>query len=172
MTRVRRVAVLGPGGAGKTTFARRLGAVTGLPVVHLDEQHWLPGWTPTPGEAWRAWQQEHLVADGCWIADGNYSSTMDVRLSRADTVVLLLTPRGRRVRRVLRRTLGSLGRPVQAPGCPERLDPAFLRWVWRYDVDTRPRVEDAVRRLASAADVHRLSSSADVEALLGQLAQG
>lgn len=169
---MRRVAVLGPGGAGKTTFSRRLGAVTGLPVVHLDEQHWQPGWTPTPREAWRAWQEEHLVADGHWIADGNYSGTMDVRLSRADTVVLLFTPRGRRLGRVLRRTLGSLGRPVQASGCPERLDPAFLRWVWRYDVDTRPRVEDAVRRLAVAADVHRLATGADVEAFLRRAGSG
>lgn len=169
---MRRVAVLGPGGAGKTTFSRRLGAVTGLPVVHLDEQHWRPGWTPTPYEAWRAWQEEHLVADGLWIADGNYSSTMHVRLSRADTVVLLYTARSRRVRRVLRRALGSLGRPVQAPGCPERLDPAFVRWVWRYDVDTRPRVEDAVRQLATAADVHRLVTGADVEAFLRRAERG
>ncbi|WP_460433447.1 P-loop NTPase family protein [Angustibacter speluncae] len=145
--------------------------MTGLPVVHLDEQHWRPGWTPTPREDWRAWQEEHLVADGCWIADGNYSSTMDVRLSRADTVVLLFAPRGRRVRRVLRRTLGSLGRPVQAPGCPERLDPAFVRWVWRYDLDTRPRVEDAVRRLAAAADVHRLTSDAEVGVFLRRAAR-
>jgi adenylate kinase family enzyme len=45
---VERVAVVGPGGAGKSTFARALGARTGLPVVHLDQSYWKPGWTETP----------------------------------------------------------------------------------------------------------------------------
>lgn len=36
---MRRVLVIGSGGAGKTTFAKRLGAATGLPVVHLDSTH-------------------------------------------------------------------------------------------------------------------------------------
>ena len=45
--------VVGPGGAGKSTFARRLGERTGLPVIHLDEHYWRPGWEPTPDDEWR-----------------------------------------------------------------------------------------------------------------------
>jgi adenylate kinase family enzyme len=50
---VRRVAVVGSSGAGKSTFARDLGARTGLPVVHLDRPFWRPGWVETPREEWR-----------------------------------------------------------------------------------------------------------------------
>src|SRR5215831_14521617 len=99
---MQRVAILGPGGAGKSTFADELGARTGLPVVHLDRYFWHPGWIETPREAWRA-RQEELFAGDEWIGDGNYSATAEVRLRRADTVVLLDFPIWRTIPRALRR---------------------------------------------------------------------
>ncbi|WP_139235278.1 P-loop NTPase family protein [Actinopolyspora lacussalsi] len=41
---MRRIAVVGSGGARKTTFARELGRRTGIAVVNLDEFYWRPGW--------------------------------------------------------------------------------------------------------------------------------
>ena len=38
-----RVMIIGCGGAGKSTLARKLGEKTGLPVVHLDQIWWAPG---------------------------------------------------------------------------------------------------------------------------------
>jgi hypothetical protein len=66
---VKRVAVVGSGGAGKTTFARELSRRTGLPVVHLDHLYWRPGWVETPSEEWRVVQDEGLTADK-WIVAG------------------------------------------------------------------------------------------------------
>ena len=56
---MRRVLVIGCGGAGKSTFARELGARTGLPVVHLDRLYWKPGWVPTPPGEWELVVREH-----------------------------------------------------------------------------------------------------------------
>ena len=89
---MRRVAIIGSSGAGKSTLARRLGERTGLPVVHLDEHFWRPGWVETSRGEWRA-VQTALCAQDAWIMDGNYSGTLDVRLARADTVVFLDLPR-------------------------------------------------------------------------------
>ena len=44
--------IIGSSGAGKSTFARRLGESTGLPVVHLDRLFWNPGWAETPKDEW------------------------------------------------------------------------------------------------------------------------
>jgi len=83
-----RVAVIGCGGAGKSRLALALGRRLDLPVVHLDEHYWRPGWQPTDPSAWRA-LQERLVSRHSWVIDGNYLSTIDLRLGAADTVVFL-----------------------------------------------------------------------------------
>jgi adenylate kinase family enzyme len=140
---VERVAIVGSGGAGKSTLARALSERTGLPVVHLDEHYWRPGWVETPRDEWRARQSELCAADR-WIIDGNYGGTIDLRLDRADTLVFLDLPRRVTVPRVLFRWAGNRGRAVQAPGCPERADAAFLRWVWAYPTNGRVRLLDAI----------------------------
>ncbi len=138
-----RIAVVGSGGAGKTTLCRLLGERLDLPVIHLDAHYWRPGWTPTNAEEWRRRQQE-LLAGERWIVDGNYSSTLDLRLSRADTVIVLALSRWRCLLGVARRWLRYHGHELQASGCPERVDLSFLRWVWDYPTSGRARLDAAV----------------------------
>jgi adenylate kinase family enzyme len=87
----RRVLVDGMAGSGKSTFARALSETTGLPVIHLDVHYWKPGWAKPSEDEWRETQRRLLEGDA-WIADGNDLDTLELRLERADTVVLLETP--------------------------------------------------------------------------------
>jgi adenylate kinase family enzyme len=167
---MRRVAVVGSGGAGKTTFSRELGRRLGLPVVHLDEHYWQPGWTAIADTAWPALQAQ-LVAGERWIVDGNYGSTLDIRLARADTVIVLAPPRLVCLAGALRRSLGRRGEAVQAPGCPERVSVEFLRWIWRFPADSRPRVDAAVERHREHLQVVELRSRAAAAAFLDDLAK-
>lgn len=143
----RRVLVIGSGGAGKSTLATRIGARTGLPVVHLDQRYWRPGWIATPDDEWRRIVAAEIARDA-WVMDGNYSGTLDARLAACDAVVFLDLPRTLCLARVIGRWLRYAGRPRpdMAPGCPERLELAFLGWVWRYPRQRRPEV---LRRLAA-----------------------
>jgi adenylate kinase family enzyme len=102
---VKRVVVLGPGGAGKSVFAGRLGEATGLPVVELDQHFWKVGLVPTPADEWVALQQE-LVMQPEWILDGDLGpyDVVDVRISAADTVILLDFSRWRCAWQALRRS--------------------------------------------------------------------
>ena len=144
---MRRVIVIGSGGAGKSTLAARIGARLQLPVIHLDARHWQAGWRSPPPERWRR-EVETLVARPAWVMDGNYGGTLDVRMAACDTVVFLDLPRLVCLWRVVARTLRHRGRtrPDMAPGCPERWDWEFLRWVWSYPRLRRP---DILRRLAA-----------------------
>jgi adenylate kinase family enzyme len=147
---MRRIAVIGSGGAGKSTFSRELGGILGIEVTHLDHLYWRPGWRAMPDEAWRA-TQRRLLAGDAWILDGNYGGTLDLRLAAADTVIFLDIPRWVCVRGVVARWLRFHGRsrPDGPAGCPERVTREFLAWIWRYPVDRRPGV---LAKLAAYAD--------------------
>jgi adenylate kinase family enzyme len=156
---VRRVSIIGPGGAGKSTLARVLGERTGLPVVHLDARYWRAGWSPTPPDEWRR-EVEALVAGPAWILDGNYGGTLDLRLAASDTVVFLDFARARCLWRVAARAWRHRGesRPDMAPGCPERLTREFVRWIWEYPRRRRPGVLRRLALLPPAVRVVRLRS--------------
>jgi adenylate kinase family enzyme len=148
-SRLRRVLIVGISGAGKSTLARQMGDMTSLPVVHLDREFWRPGWQITQRDAWRARVAELVSADA-WIMDGNYGATLDLRLPRADTVIWFDYPRRRVFPRLAQRVAKGYGqvRLDMAPGCPERLDLEFLRWVWDFPSHSRPQI---VAALASHA---------------------
>ena len=170
---MRRVIVIGSGGAGKSTLAARIGERLGLPVIHLDARHWQPGWQATPPEEWRR-QVERLVAEPAWVMDGNYGGTLDVRMAACDTVVFLDLPRVVCLWRVVARTLRHRGRsrPDMAPGCPERWSWEFLRWVWSYPRRRRPAVLGRLAALPADTRVVHLRSRRAVEAWLASLAPG
>jgi adenylate kinase family enzyme len=114
---MRRIAVIGPGGAGKSTLARQIGDRLGLPVIHLDAHFWHEGWTETPKDVWE--QTVHgLVQGEAWVMDGNYGGTMDIRLDAADTILFLDLPPWLCLLRVVRRQVRyrRRTRPDMAPG--------------------------------------------------------
>ena len=167
---MKRIAVVGSAGSGKSTVARHVGTITGLEVIHLDSLHWRPGWVATPKEEWRK-TVEAVAARDSWIIDGNYGSTMEVRLDRADTVVFMDFPRITCVWRVFKRWLMYRGRtrPDLAPGCPEHLDWEFVRWVWGYRDRSRPAVLERIEGHSAGPEVFVLRSQGEVDGFLEAL---
>ncbi len=167
---MRRILIIGSGGAGKSTLARRLGARLGLEVVHLDSLYWNPGWVETPKDVWRKRVEDLLVRES-WVIDGNYSGTLARRFEACDTAIFLDLPRTLCVWRALKRALiyRKRRRPDMAEGCRERLSMEFLRWIWDYPKRTRPKVLALLARASPAQKVIRLKSPAEVEAFLRSL---
>lgn len=168
---MRRVAVIGSGGAGKSTLARELAWRVDLPVVHLDEYYWRPGWQASSPTAWQE-RQRHLVAGEAWIIDGNYLSTLELRLSAADTVVFLDLSRWRCAWRATRRVLTRHGRPNTAAGCPERLGYRhlrFLAYVWSFPSTGRPAVLERLAKHQQTTTILRLTTPSQVRQFLHDL---
>jgi adenylate kinase family enzyme len=138
---VNRVVVLGAGGAGKTELAHELSRRAGLPVIHLDPIFWRPDWQPAPREEARSVLDE-AIAHERWIIDGNWLGAGDGRFERADTAIFLDLPRRTCIARVMRRALRDRGRrrPDLPEGCREGFDWAFLKWIWNFGRDDRPRI--------------------------------
>ena len=162
---MKRVAIIGSGGAGKSTLARALSVRTGLPVVHLDQLYWREGWVPVSGERWLELQHD-LLAQDHWIIDGNYGSTMDLRLAAADTVIFLDTPRLVCLWRVFKRRprFHNRTRPDMTAGNSERLTGEFLRFVWTYPKQ-KPALLEKLGRLEHARVV-RLRMNREVRRFL------
>ncbi len=137
---MQRIVVMGPPGSGKSTLARHLGTRHGLPVFHLDQAYWRPGWVEAPPDAFRA-EVGCLAALPAWVIEGNYTGTIAPRLAAADTVIYLDAPTLLCVLRIVRRTAACHG-PVRAdgaPGCAERWDPGFLQFAWNWNRTRRAR---------------------------------
>jgi adenylate kinase family enzyme len=167
---MKKIMVIGSGGAGKSTLARRLGALLHLPVIHLDELYWRPNWVETPKPEWTR-QVESLVQEERWVIDGNYSGTMAIRLAACDTVVFLDLPRHVCLGRVIKRLLiyRRRNRPDMAAGCPEHLNLTFLLWIWNFPKVTRPKIDARLAEFAAQKRVVRLTGLAEVEAFLAGL---
>ena len=135
---MKRVIIIGCGGAGKSTLARQLGALTGIPVIHLDKLFWKPGWVERTAEEFDPMVQEEMDKD-TWIMDGNFNRTMPQRVQRCDTVIYMDFSRMACLLGVLKRVLTTYGtvRPDMGEGCPERIDLDFLKWVWNYNQNKR-----------------------------------
>jgi|SRR6187402_1811655 len=143
---MQRVLILGCPGSGKSRLARELAARTGLPLVHLDQIYWRPGWVEPSKEEWHA-QLPEILARPAWILDGNYGGSIALRLDAADTAILLDHPTWLCLFRVFRRSVLGWGRTRSdmAEGCPERFDLQFIRYVLNFSRAKLPRVLTQLR---------------------------
>jgi adenylate kinase family enzyme len=161
---MRKILILGCSGAGKSTLARQIGRVTGLPIIHLDQHYWLPGWQEPDKETWLR-KVGALIAQPEWVMDGNFGGTLVLRLAAADTAIFLDFPTQVCLGRVLLRVVRSLGRIREdmAPGCPERFDFSFLRYVCRYGREHRCRHLAAIETFGGKLFIlHRPAEVADL----------
>jgi adenylate kinase family enzyme len=152
---MRRVVILGRGGAGKSVLARRLGELMGVPVIELDALFWRPGPVPTAPELW-AVRHRALIAGESWIIDGDlgpYDTELAARLGAADTIVVLDFGFFRCAWRTLRRGREQAG---------------YWRWVWSYRHRSLPELRRAIATHAPRARVHVLRSPAAVRRLVGE----
>ena len=154
---MKRVIVVGPGAAGKSTLAARLGGITRLPVIELDKLFWRPGLAPTPRDEWAAIQRQ-LAAQESWIMDGDLGpyDVLDIRLQAADAIVFLDFSPLRCAWRAIRRS-------------PERAD--FWKWLLLYR-RSRPALRHAIAAHARDADVYVLPTPRAVRRFVAKIASG
>jgi hypothetical protein len=135
----KKILVLGPSGSGKTYLTLRLSKLFFWKPIHLDAHFWRVGWIPTPQAEWRE-AVAKLILGECWIMDGTYESTLDLRIPIADAVILIDDWSLLRLHRILVRRFcgGDKTRPDAPPG--QKLDQDYLRYIFRFSKVSGPKI--------------------------------
>ncbi len=139
---MKRIMIIGCPGSGKSTFARSLTEKTGLPLHYLDMMYWNPDRTTKPKEEFRAALRE-TVALPEWIIDGNYGSTLELRMEACDTVIFLDYPPEVCLSGIEERR----GKPrADMPWVETEPDLEFIEFVRKYNEESRPRVIELLEK--------------------------
>jgi adenylate kinase family enzyme len=154
---VDRLVIIGCGGSGKSRLARALGTALGITPVHLDTLYYDTDWNPLPKEKFAALQHD-LVTQPRWIIDGNYASSLPIRLRAADTVIFLDLPARSCLAGIARRRLRHGGGQHHATGVYDRITPGFVRYIIGYRRQMAPRVRRLIAEHAGEAGVIVLRS--------------
>ncbi|MQA94958.1 MAG: topology modulation protein [Streptosporangiales bacterium] len=148
---MKKVAVVGSCGSGKSYLARALGEILDAPVIHLDAIYYNEAWNELPMERFAEIQRE-LVAGPSWVIDGNYNATLPIRLGTCDTVVLMDVSSTAALYGLLSRRIRH-GAGHKGDGVHNRIHGGVLRYTATYRRRMRPRVLAKIERFAEHADV-------------------
>ena len=115
--------------------------------------------------------QNQLVKNDCWIIDGNYGDTLNLRLKASDTIIFLDIPRFTCLYHVLKRVIryNNKTRPDMGKDCPEKLDPPFLKWTWNFKKNQRPRILKELSNLSDNQEVIILHSTKEIDDFVNSL---
>ncbi|KGD94410.1 ATPase AAA [Rhizobium sp. YS-1r] len=163
-----RILVVGCSGGGKSTLSQKIARRFGLVYISIDRDVlWLPGWMQRErGEQRRI--IEKLILQDRWVMDGTNPSTFDIRVPRSDIVIWVRMPRLVCVWGILSRAAKHWGRtrPDMAPGCPEKVDWEFFRFVWTWEQKFAQRVLAGLAEHAGEKPVLMLKSRREMRELL------
>ena len=134
--KMKRILVIGCPGAGKSTFARKLRDLTGLPLYYLDRIYHRTDRTTVSREEFDAALHKIMETDR-WIIDGNYQRTLEMRLKECDTVFFLDYP--------LELCLGGAASRIgtvreDMPWVESELDPEFRQYILDFPKEQLPEI--------------------------------
>ena len=146
---MKRVLIIGSPGTGKSTFARKLAAKTGLPLIHIDYYYHDPSKDYyTNKVAWRELVMK-MAAKDRWIMDGNFGNTMGERMQLAETIFYFDLPRRTALWGVLKRrfhAVKGVKRDDMPEGWKEKANWKFLTYVWGFKKAYEPATKELLAR--------------------------
>lgn len=163
-----KIAIIGNPGSGKSTLASQLHAILGIPLFHLDQYFWQPGWQQPDYDEFR--KKHHQLCDkNDWIIEGMAVWLLEYRIRQADRIIFLDIPLYICLYRIFKRAFLNFGRVrgSSAPGCPDKIpDRKFLRYIWHSHKRQKPEVEDLLRYYKSEKKIFVVKNKSDLSELI------
>lgn len=142
---MRKIIVIGCPGSGKSTFSRALHGKTGIPLYHLDMMYWNADKTTVERSVFLEGLSAVIEKDE-WIIDGNYVSSMEMRMSACDTVFFLDYPTEVCLGGIKER-MGKVRSDI--PWVETEEDAEFVELVKNFNGAQRDKISDLLERYKS-----------------------
>lgn len=162
---MKKIIVIGCPGSGKSTFAKKLHKICGIPLFHLDMLYWNADKTIVEKSVFLE-KLSDVLRKNEWIIDGNYASTMELRMKECDTVIFLDYPTeicldGIKERKGKQRS----DLPWIENG---EDDKDFIEFITSYNSESRPKVIELLKKYADK-NVHIFNSREQADKFLCEL---
>ena len=142
-----RISIIGGSGSGKSTLANILSTELKLPAIHLDAINYSSNWVEIDKE-----ERDKIIsnksAEDKWIIDGNYNKTLQERFEKADLIIWLDYSTIKQLKGVIKRYLKTYNKErPEIPGCKDRLDFTFIKYVLTYNKKKRPVIVEYLKNM-------------------------
>lgn len=143
-----RISIIGGSGTGKSTLCEILAKKLKLPAIHLDAINFNENWVEIDKK-----ERDKIISakakEEKWIIDGNYNKTLKERFDNADLIIWLDYSTYMQLKGVLKRFLKTRNRErSEIPGCKERLDFNFIKYVITYNKKKRPEIIEMLKEVS------------------------
>ena len=139
---MKKVIVIGCPGSGKSTVSRALHNKTGIPLYHLDMMYWNADKTTVEKNVFLE-RLSAVLEKNEWIIDGNYGSTMELRMAACDTVIFLDYPLDVCLDGIKERR----GKPrSDMPWIETEEDSEFIEFIKNYNEQQKPEVLELLEK--------------------------
>ena len=164
----RKIIVIGCPGAGKSTFARKLHDVTGMPLYYLDMIFHNPDKTTIDKDEFDRKLQK-IIARDQWIIDGNYTRTMPLRIEAAEQVFFFDLP--------LEECLDGAEKRVgikreDLPWTEDRLDETFRQYILDFPQNRLPKIYDLLSQYENTKEIVTFKSRKEADDFLKRINNG
>jgi adenylate kinase family enzyme len=146
-------------------FANKLGKILHRPVIHLDKEYYASGWKEKYPikQDWLNFQKK-LVSEDEWIIDGNYRSSLAIRLDRADTIIFFDFPKWLCLWRAFKRSF-KRDQPFDKPeGVREKISWELIKRVITYPTK---EIYGNINNYRSKSVVVVIKNNDDIQNFLG-----
>ena len=161
---MKKVIIIGCCGSGKSTLARHLHACTGIPLFHLDQLNWNEDKTTVEKEVFLKRVQDVIQKDS-WIIDGNYGSSIEMRMQACDTVFFLDYPVDICIQGIHER-VGKVRTDI--PWVEDEVDEDLIEFVRNYEKEDRPEILELLSKYKEK-DIHIFRNRKDAKIYLESL---